>query len=248
MTPLVLLVEDEEPVRRLLAYNLRASGFRVAEAEDAEGALALVAEQSPDVVVVDWMLPGRSGLDLCLTLRRRPETRDLAILFLTARGEEADRLRGLDLGADDYVVKPFSPAEVIARIRAVLRRRRPSLFQDRIEVGDIRLEPASGRAYRRGRLLRLAPTEWRLLQFLLEHPGRLFDRDTLLARLWPASREVEPRAVDAAVRRLRRALNAAGEADPIRTVRGQGYGLRPPEAWSADADERGQKQRLFEKP
>jgi len=248
--PLVLLVEDESAVRKILGYNLRAAGFAVEEAADGEEGLERIRERLPDVVLLDWMLPKLSGIELCRILRRNRQTAALPILMITARGEEADRLRGLDVGADDYVVKPFSPAEVVARIRAVLRRARPEAVAERLCCGDIRIDLSTRRAFRGERPLALSPTEFRLLRFLMEHPGRVFDRTTLLDRVWGAEAEVEPRAVDAAVKRLRRALNAAGDPDPIRTVRGEGYAFEPremiPGKGSAQEQRRGEQQGALE--
>lgn len=225
MKPLVLIVEDEPPLQKLLAYNLEAAGFAVAQAFDGEEALTLIDERPPDLVLLDWMLPHLSGLELCRRLRRRPETAHLPIIMLTARGEEPDRLRGLDTGADDFVAKPFSPAELIARIRAVLRRVRPVFAETVLAFHDLRMDLAAHRAFRGEREVHLSPTEFRLLRHFLEHPGRVFSRTQLLDRVWGSDLEIELRTVDATIRRLRRALNAGGEADPLRTVRAEGYAL-----------------------
>ncbi len=225
MTPLVLVVEDDPALQRLLAFNLRAAGFAVVQAFDGDEALERLLERRPDLVLLDWMLPGRSGLDLCRRIRRDPELRELPVVMLTARGEETDRVRGLEDGADDYVTKPFSMAELIARLRAVLRRSRPALAGRELRVGDLRLDPARRRVFRGDREIHLAPVEFRLLRFLMEQPGRVFSRGQLLDRVWDPAADIDPRAVDAAVRRLRRAL---GPPDPIRTVRAEGYALEPP--------------------
>ena len=225
MTPLVLVVEDEAAMQQLLAYNLTAAGFEVAQAYDGEEAVTLIDERRPDLVVLDWMLPEISGLELCRRLRRRPETAHVPIIMVTARGEERDRLRGLETGADDYLAKPFSPAELVARVRAVLRRVRPA-FADRVlAFDDLRMALAAHRVFRRAREVQLSPTEFRLLRHFLENPGRVLTRAQLLDRVWSGDLEIEERTVDATIRRLRRALNAGGEADLVRTVRAEGYAL-----------------------
>jgi two-component system phosphate regulon response regulator PhoB len=223
--PLVLVVEDEPPLQKLLAYNLEAAGFETAQAFDGEEAVTLVEERTPDLVILDWMLPQLSGIELCRRLRRRPETAHLPIIMLTARGEEHDRLRGLETGADDFVTKPFSPAELIARVRAVLRRVRPAFAEQVLTFHDLRVDLAAHRVFRSEREIHLSPTEFRLLRHFLEHPGRVFSRVQLLERVWGTDLDIELRTVDATVRRLRRALNAAGEADLLRTVRAEGYAL-----------------------
>jgi two-component system phosphate regulon response regulator PhoB len=230
MSARILVVEDERPLQQLLKYNLRAAGYEVQQAFDGEEALLLSGEDPPDLILLDWMLPGLSGIELCRRLRRRPATAAIPIVMLTARGEEADRLRGLETGADDYVTKPFSMAELIARIRAVLRRARPTLASDVLSFHDLRMDLAAHRVFRGQREVHLGPTEFRLLRYLLEHPGRVFSRVHLLDRVWGTAAEVELRTVDAAVRRLRRALNAAGEVDLVRTVRSEGYALDLPTA------------------
>lgn len=221
----ILIVEDEAALVELLRYNFEEEGFRVSAAADGEEALVMVAEDAPDIVVLDWMLPLMSGLDVCRQLRRRNETRAIPIVMLTARGEEGDRIRGLDSGADDYVTKPFSPRELVARVRAVLRRARPSLAEERLNFGDIVMDLAAHRVTRAGRRVHLGPTEFRLLRYLLEHPGRVFSREQLLDAVWGNDVYVEPRTVDVHIRRLRRALNAESVLDPIRTVRSAGYAL-----------------------
>lgn len=225
MTPYILVVEDEDALSTLLQYNLDKEGYRVALAGDGEEALTLVGEQLPDLVVLDWMLPKVSGIEVCRRLRGRPETRNLPIIMLTARGEESDRIRGLDTGADDYVVKPFSMTELTARIRAVLRRIRPGLAEDRVRHGDIIVDRVAHRVKRGGREVHLGPTEFRLLDYLMQHPGRVFSREQLLDAVWGSDVYVEARTVDVHVGRLRKALNRDVETDPIRTVRSAGYAL-----------------------
>ncbi len=225
MNPYVLVVEDEDALATLLQYNLDKEGYRVAMAADGEEALMLVDEQPPDLVVLDWMLPKVSGIEVCRRLRARPETRNLPIIMLTARGEESDRIRGLDTGADDYIVKPFSMTELTARIRAVLRRIRPGLAEDRIRQGDVVIDRVAHRVKRGGREIHLGPTEFRLLDYFMQHPGRVFSREQLLDAVWGSDVYVEARTVDVHVGRLRKALNKEEEADPIRTVRSAGYAL-----------------------
>ena len=226
--PLVLVVEDEAALVTLLRYNLEREGFRVTEARDGEEAMLQIAEQMPDLVVLDWMLPLMSGIEVCRQLRRLPETRRLPVVMLTARGEEGDKLRGLDAGADDYVTKPFSPSELIARLRAVLRRSRPERDGETLQYQDLVMDLASHRVRRNGREVHLGPTEFRLLRHLMENQGRVFSREQLLDMVWGQDVYVEPRTVDVHIRRLRRALNADEERDPIRTVRSAGYALDPP--------------------
>ncbi len=225
MIPYVLVVEDEDALSALLQYNLDKEGYRVTIASDGEEALVMVDEQMPDLVVLDWMLPKVSGVEVCRRLRARPETRNLPIIMLTARGEETDRIRGLDTGADDYVVKPFSMSELAARIRAVLRRIRPGLAEDRLHHGDIIVDRVSHRVRRADREIHLGPTEFRLLDYLMQHPGRVFSREQLLDAVWGSDVYVEARTVDVHIGRLRKALNQHVEADPIRTVRSAGYSL-----------------------
>ena len=223
--PLVLVVEDEAALVTLLRYNLEREGFRVAEARDGEEAMLQIAEQMPDLVVLDWMLPLMSGIEVCRQLRRLPETRRLPIVMLTARGEEGDKLRGLDAGADDYVTKPFSPSELIARLRAVLRRSRPECDGETLQYQDLVMDLASHRVRRNGHEVHLGPTEFRLLRHLLENQGRVFSREQLLDMVWGRDVYVEPRTVDVHIRRLRKAINADEETDLIRTVRATGYAL-----------------------
>jgi two-component system phosphate regulon response regulator PhoB len=225
LNPFVLVVEDEDALATLLQYNLEKEGYQVALAADGEEALMLVDERLPDLVVLDWMLPKISGIELCRRLRGRSETRNMPIMMLTARGEESDRIRGLDTGADDYVTKPFSMTELAARIRAVLRRIRPGLAEDRVSQGDIIMDRVAHRVRRGGREIHLGPTEFRLLDYLMQHPGRVFSREQLLDSVWGSDVYVEARTVDVHIGRLRKALNTDEEVDPIRTVRSAGYSL-----------------------
>ena len=225
MTPQILVVEDEDSLATLLQYNLDKEGYRVAVAGDGEEALLMIDERLPDLVVLDWMLPKVSGVEVCRRLRSRSETRNLPIIMLTARGEESDRVRGLDTGADDYIVKPFSMTELTARIRAVLRRIRPGLAEDLIRHGDLVIDRAAHRVKRAGKEIHLGPTEFRLLDYLMQHPGRVFSREQLLDAVWGSDVYVEARTVDVHIGRLRKALNEGVESDPIRTVRSAGYSL-----------------------
>ncbi len=225
MNPLILVVEDEPPQVELLLYNLKKEGFRAISAGDGEEALVKIEEEDPDLVILDWMLPNLSGIEVCRRLRERAETKRLPVLMLTARGEEADRVRGLDLGADDYVVKPFAPSEVIARVRALLRRSRPALAEDSLEYGGIVVDLVSHKVSWDGASIHLGPKEYGLLATLMERPGRVFSRERLLDVVWGRDIHVETRSVDVAVRRLRRALNEQGGRDLIRTVRGAGYAI-----------------------
>ena len=221
----VLVVEDEEALSELLGYNLTREGFDVSLARDGEEALLKVAEDRFDAVVLDWMLPNVSGIEVCRRLRAGDETRDLPVIMLTARAEETDRIRGLETGADDYVVKPFSMGELAARIRAVLRRAKPTLVADTITAGDIELDRAAHRVRRAGREVKLGPTEYRLLDHLIQHPGRVFSREQLLNAVWGSDVYVEARTVDVHIGRLRKALRQDGASDPVRTVRSAGYAL-----------------------
>jgi two-component system phosphate regulon response regulator PhoB len=223
--PLVLIVEDEAPLVTMLRYNLEREGFAVEAASDGEEALLRIAERRPDAVLLDWMLPLVSGLEVCRRLRRGAHTRSLPVIMLTAKGEEGDRIRGLDSGADDYVVKPFSPSEVVARLRAVIRRARPELDGDVLRYADVAMDLAAHRVTRAGRGVHLGPTEYRLLQHFLRHPGRVFSREQLLDRVWGADAEIEMRTIDVHIRRLRLVLNAGGGSDLLRTVRSVGYAL-----------------------
>ena len=223
--PTVLLVEDEPAQREVLAYNLEAEGFAVTQAADGEEAMLLVDEAAPDIIILDWMMPNLSGIEVCRRLKMRPETRAIPIILLSARAEEVDRIRGLETGADDYVVKPYSVLELMARARAQLRRVRPSTVGMLLEFGDIRLDPETHRVYRADKVLKLGPTEFRLLTTFMEKPGRVFSREALLDRVWGREIYVDTRTVDVHIGRLRKALCAHGGDDPLRTVRGAGYAL-----------------------
>jgi len=223
--PLVLVVEDDAALATMLRYNLEKKGFRVAEAADGPEALSSIAEIPPDLVLLDWMLPALSGLEVCRQLRRRPGTRDLPVIMLTARVDEQDAVRGLDTGADDYITKPFSMDTLFARIRALVRRTAPVAEKGQIAFHDLKMDLATHRASRSGRALHLGPTEFRLLEFFIRHPRRVFAREDLLHAVWGADIHVEPRTVDVHIRRLRRAINGTGEIDLIRTVRAAGYAL-----------------------
>jgi two-component system phosphate regulon response regulator PhoB len=223
--PLVLLVEDEPAQREVLSYNLAADGFQVVQAEDGEEALVLVDEALPDLIVLDWMMPNLSGIEVCRRLKSRPETRGIPIIMLSARSEEVDRVRGLETGADDYVVKPYSVVELMARVRANLRRTRPAAVGVTLEYDDIRLDGETHRVYRADKVLSLGPTEFRLLATFMERPGRVWSREQLLDRVWGRDIYVETRTVDVHIGRLRKALTRFGGADPLRTVRGAGYAL-----------------------
>jgi two-component system phosphate regulon response regulator PhoB len=223
--PSVLLVEDEPAQREVLAYNLQAEGFVVTQASNGEEALMLIQEAKPDLVLLDWMMPLVSGLEVCRRLKMRPETRSIPIIMLSARSEEVDKVRGLETGADDYVIKPYSLVELMARLRAHLRRVRPSAVGVRLEWQDISLDPETHRVLRNGAALKLGPTEFRLLATLIEKPGRVFSREQLLDRVWGRDIYVDSRTVDVHIGRLRKSLCATGGDDPLRTVRGAGYAL-----------------------
>lgn len=225
MTPYVLIVEDEPGIAEMLRYNLAAAGFDAGIATDGDEALVTIAERLPDLVLLDWMLPGTSGIEVCRQLRRKRETRSIPVIMLTARGEEADRVRGLDGGADDYVTKPFSPSELVARVRAVMRRARPATDAEHLTFADIVLDLTTYRVQRGGRSLHLGPTEFRLLRHFMEHPGRVYSREQLLDAVWGHNVYVESRTVDVHIRRLRLALNEGDAPDLIRTVRSAGYAL-----------------------
>lgn len=225
LAPHVLLVEDEPAQREMLAYNLEAEGFRVTQAASGDEGLAALRDDPPDVLVLDWMLPGVSGIEICRRLRARPETRGLPVIMLSARSEEVDRVRGLETGADDYVTKPYAVAELLARVRAQLRRVRPAAAGQVLEWGDIVLDAETHRVSRAGQPLRIGPTEFRLLATFLERPGRVWTREQLLDRVWGRHAYVDTRTVDVHVGRLRRSLMAEGGDDPLRTVRGTGYAL-----------------------
>jgi len=223
MAPLILIVEDEEDLALMLRYNLEAEGYRVATTESGDEAAEMTRETVPDLIVLDWMLPGLSGIELCQRLRLRKETAEVPIIMLTARGVEEDRIRGLETGADDYVVKPFSVPEFVARIGALLRRTRPQLVTSTLTAGDLELDRSSHRVHRAGREVHLGPTEYRLLEYLMTNPGRVYTREQLLDQVWGADVYVDERTVDVHVGRLRKAINRGRESDPIRTVRGAGY-------------------------
>jgi two-component system phosphate regulon response regulator PhoB len=219
----VLIVEDEAPLAELLRYNFEAEGFVVSHAGSGEEAELIVSEERPDLVVLDWMLPSVSGVELCRRLRARQDTRSIPILMLTARGEESDRIRGLSTGADDYVVKPFSLPELMARVKAILRRAAPDRMADVLKVAEIELDRIAHRVTRGSREVRLGPTEFRLLEFLMQSPGRVLSRAQLLDGVWGRDAYVDERTVDVHIGRLRKALIRGKERDPIRTVRGAGY-------------------------
>ena len=221
----ILIVEDEEPLTLLLRYNLEAEGYDVDVVARGDDADTRLREGLPDLVVLDWMLPGLSGIELCRRLRTRPETKALPIIMLTARGEESERVRGLATGADDYIVKPFSVPELLARVRALLRRAKPERMADVLALGEIELDRVRKRVPRSGRDIDLGPTEYRLLEFLMERPGRVFSREQLLNGVWGNDVFIDERTVDVHVGRLRKALNRGRELDPIRTVRGSGYSI-----------------------
>ncbi|MBW4708946.1 phosphate regulon transcriptional regulator PhoB [Roseobacter sp. YSTF-M11] len=223
--PRVLVVEDEPAQREVLAYNLEAEGFAVSRAENGEEALMLVDETAPDVIVLDWMMPNLSGIEVCRRLKIRSETRSIPIIMLSARSEEVDRVRGLETGADDYVIKPYSVIELMARVRSQLRRVRPAASGERLEYEDIVLDATSHRVNRGDSELKLGPTEFRLLSTFMEKPGRVFSREQLLDRVWGRDIYVDTRTVDVHIGRLRKALTQHGGSDPLRTVRGAGYAL-----------------------
>ena len=223
--PHVLIVEDEEAQREVLAYNLEAEGFRVTRAEDGEEGLLMVSEDPPDVMVLDWMLPRVTGIEICRRLKMDPATRGIAIIMLSARSEEFDKVRGLETGADDYVTKPYSVTELMARVRSQLRRVRPTTVGQTLAYDDILLDAETHRVSRDGAAVKLGPTEFRLLSTFMEKPGRVWSRDQLLDRVWGRDIYVDTRTVDVHVGRLRKALTATGGTDPVRTVRGAGYAL-----------------------
>ena len=223
--PSVLLVEDEPAQREVLAYNLEADGFQVTSAENGEEALLLVDETAPDIILLDWMLPNVSGIEVCRQLKSRSATKGVPIIMISARSEEVDRVRGLETGADDYVIKPYSVVELMARVRAQLRRTRPSAMGERLEYADIVLDSEPHRVTRGGKGLKLGPTEFRLLSTFMEKPGRVWSREALLDRVWGRDIYVDTRTVDVHIGRLRKALCLHGGEDPLRTVRGAGYAL-----------------------
>ena len=219
----ILLVEDEPGIQELLKLNLGQAGHQVTAADDAEGALQFLKTTLPDVILLDWMLPGMSGIDLCRRLRADKRYQPVPIIMLTARGEEQDRVAGLDTGADDYITKPFSPRELVSRIRAVLRRRAPQMTEEPVETAGLRLDPSSHRGTGNGKPLELGPTEFRLLHFFMTHPERVYTRSQLLDQVWGDDVFVEERTVDVHIRRLRLALEVSGHQDLVQTVRGSGY-------------------------
>ncbi|GLQ22959.1 DNA-binding response regulator [Algimonas ampicilliniresistens] len=223
MKPYVLIVEDEDALATLLEYNFGKEGFETALAMDGEEALLLASERTPDLILLDWMLPKLSGVEVCRRLRRRKETSKTPVIMLTARSDETDRITGLDFGADDYMIKPFSMPELFARTRALMRRAKPSLLEDIIRIGDIEVDSQAFRVKRDGELIHLGPTEFRLLDHFARHPGRVFSREQLLDAVWGRDVYVEARTVDVHIGRLRKALKRPGKSDPIRTVRSAGY-------------------------
>ncbi len=223
--PTVLVVEDEASLAAMLRYNLEKQGFDVEEAVDGQEAMARIAEAPPDIVLLDWMLPVMSGIEVCRQIRRRPATRDLPVIMVTARSEDQDAVRGLNTGADDYITKPFSMDALLARMRALLRRAGPPSSRGQLDFHDITMDQSAHRVQRNGRALHLGPTEYRLLEFLMQHPRRVFAREELLNAVWGRDIHVEPRTVDVHIRRLRKSINGEGELDVVRTVRAAGYAL-----------------------
>ena len=219
----ILVVEDEEPIQILLNYNLEAEGYRVRATAQGEDVAHLVGEERPDLILLDWMLPGISGIEVCRLLQARPETRDIPIVMLTARSEEAERVRGLSTGADDYIVKPFSVPELLARVRTILRRVNPDAVADVLKAGELALDRRTRRVVRSARDVTLSPTEFRLLEHLMQNTGRVYSRSQLLDTVWGRDIYVDERTVDVHVGRLRKSLSRGRETDPIRTVRGMGY-------------------------
>ena len=223
--PTVLVVEDEAALATMLRYNLEKQGFRVEEAVDGQEALTRIAESVPDIVLLDWMLPVMSGIEVCRQIRRRPQTRDLPVIMVTARTEDQDTVRGLNIGADDYITKPFSMDALLARMRALLRRSSAVPVRGQHVFHDITMDLTAHRVQRNGRPIHLGPTEFRLLEFLMQHPRRVFSREELLNSVWGPDIHVEPRTVDVHIRRLRKSINGDGELDVVRTVRAAGYAL-----------------------
>ncbi len=221
----LLLVEDDPALAELVAWHFEREAFAVECTGDGEEALLLAAENPPDIVLLDWMIEGTSGIEVCRRLRRLPATANVPIIMLTARGEEADRIRGLETGADDYVTKPFSPRELVARVGAVLRRVRPALAGEGLSYADIEMDLVQHKVRRGGRAVALGPTEFRLLRHFLEHPGRVFSRERLLDAVWGHDSSIDARTVDVHIRRLRKAINEGDAPDVIRTVRSAGYAL-----------------------
>jgi len=223
--PRLLLVEDDPALAELLEFRFRGEGYHVTVSADGDEALLLAAEEAPDLVVLDWMIEGTSGIEVCRRLRRDKATAHVPIVMLTARGAEDDMVRGLETGADDYLTKPFSPRELIARVSAIMRRIRPALAGETLVVGDLSLDASAHRVTRRGTALALGPTEFRMLRFFMEHPGRVFSRGQLLDGVWGTDSDIELRTVDVHIRRLRKAIEMPGAPDPVRTVRSAGYAL-----------------------
>lgn len=223
--PLVLVVEDEAAIATMLRYNLEKQGYRVAEASDGQEALTRIQEQQPDIVLLDWMLPLMSGIEVCRQIRRKPSTRDLPVIMVTARTEDQDAVRGLNTGADDYITKPFNIDSLLARVRALLRRSNAVPDKRQLAFHDIEMDLSSHRVTRNGRKVHLGPTEFRLLEFFMQHPRRVFSREELLDAVWGHDIHVEPRTVDVHIRRLRKSMNIDNELDVVRTVRAAGYAL-----------------------
>ena len=223
--PTLLLVEDDRALADLLMWHFEREGYDIVRTADGDEAMILAEERTPDLVILDWMIEGVSGIEVCRRLRRRASTARVPIIMLTARGEESDRIRGLETGADDYVTKPFSPRELLARVGAVLRRVRPALAGEQLAYGDLEMEAEAHRVRRAGKPVQLGPTEFRLLRYFMEHPGRVFSRERLLDAVWQHDADIDARTVDVHIRRLRRALNEGGLPDLIRTVRSAGYSL-----------------------
>lgn len=221
----ILLVEDDRALAELLVFHLEREDFEVARTGDGEEALLMAREEVPDLILLDWMIEGVSGIEVCRRLRRSTETANVPVIMLTARGEEADQIRGLETGADDYITKPFSPRELVARVGAVLRRVRPALAGEQLSYADLEMDMVSHRVKRGGEALQLGPTEFRLLKHFMEHPGRVFSRERLMDQIWGHDSYIEPRTIDVHIRRLRKAINIGGRPDVIRTVRSAGYAL-----------------------
>lgn len=223
----ILIVEDEEALSELASYNLKSEGYKVSVAFDGDEALLCLEEETPDLVLLDWMLPNVSGIEICRRIRQRPATKNLPIIMMTAKAEEYDKIRGLDIGADDYITKPFSIPELLARVRALLRRSKPSLIEMHLTLGSLTLERDTYKVSRAGKAIHLGPTEFRLLTFLMENPRRVFERDQLLSAVWDKDSFIETRTVDVHIGRLRKALNKDFENDPVRTIRSAGYTFDP---------------------
>jgi len=223
--PRLLLVEDDPALAELLEFRFQAEGYTVLSTPDGDEALLLASEEAPDLVLLDWMIEGTSGIEVCRRLRRDKATAHVPIIMLTARGAEDDMIRGLETGADDYITKPFSPRELIARVSAIMRRIRPALAGEQITVGDLTLDATAHKVTRKGAILSLGPTEFRLLKFFMEHPGRVFSRGQLLDAVWGTDSDIELRTVDVHIRRLRKGIEMEGTLDPVRTVRSAGYAL-----------------------